>query len=168
MAHPHVLFIWKFPPSGLSSGLVWWEQIKAKMRNEFAVPIGLMVVWVVSDSPGSLGKEQSKKIQGFVSQILWHYLAKEGCVQKLFYCLIPIKEPCVRKYEGLPRSKILGILQTETWLISPSKCLFRSCFVCVHHYTIVFRLSDSSINCMRFLFRSTSAVRAFLRISLKC
>ena len=25
-----------------------------------------------------------------------------------------IKEPCVPKYEGLPRSKILGILQTET------------------------------------------------------
>ena len=41
-------------------------------------------------------------------------LVKEGCVQKLFYCLIPIKEPCVPKYEGLPRSKILGILQTET------------------------------------------------------
>ena len=41
-------------------------------------------------------------------------LAKEGCVQKLFYCLIQIKEPCVPKYEGLPRSKILGILQTET------------------------------------------------------
>ena len=41
-------------------------------------------------------------------------LAKEGCVQKLFYCLIPIKEPCVPKYEGLPRSRILGILQTET------------------------------------------------------
>ena len=29
-------------------------------------------------------------------------------------CLIPIKEPVVQKYEGLPRSKILGILQTET------------------------------------------------------
>ena len=35
-------------------------------------------------------------------------LAKKGCVQKLFYCLIPIKEPCVPKYEGLPRSKFLG------------------------------------------------------------
>ena len=41
-------------------------------------------------------------------------LAKEGCVQKLFCFLKPIKEPCVPKYEGLPRSKILGILQTET------------------------------------------------------
>ena len=41
-------------------------------------------------------------------------LAKEGCVQKLLYCLIQIKEPCVPKYEGLPLSKLLGILQTET------------------------------------------------------
>ena len=40
-------------------------------------------------------------------------LAKEGCVQKLFYCLIPIKEPYIPKYDGLSRSKILGILQTE-------------------------------------------------------
>ena len=41
-------------------------------------------------------------------------LVKECCVQKLFYCLIPIKEHCVPKYEELPRSKTLGILQTET------------------------------------------------------
>ena len=32
---------------------------------------------------------------------------------KLFCCLIWIKEPCVRKFEGLTRSKILGILQTK-------------------------------------------------------
>ena len=36
-------------------------------------------------------------------------LAKECCVQKLFHCLIQIKEPCVPKYEGLTRSEILGI-----------------------------------------------------------
>ena len=41
-------------------------------------------------------------------------LAKEGCLQKWFHCLIQMKEPCVPKYEGVPRSKILGILQTET------------------------------------------------------
>ena len=80
----------------------------------FIVQIGLMVVWVVSDSHGSVCTDQSQKTQGFVSQILRHYLAKEGCVQKLRYCLIPIKDPCARKYEELPRSKILGILQTET------------------------------------------------------
>ena len=48
----------------------------------------------------------------FVLQILRHYLTKEGRAGKLFYCLIRIKEPCVRKFEGLTRSKILGILQT--------------------------------------------------------
>ena len=31
------------------------------MRNEFIVPIGLMVVWVVSDSHGCLGTDQSQK-----------------------------------------------------------------------------------------------------------
>ena len=40
------------------------------MRNEFIVSIGLMVVWVISDSHGSLGTDQSQKTQGFVSQIL--------------------------------------------------------------------------------------------------
>ena len=45
-------------------------------------------------------------------QILRHYLTKEGRVRKVFNCLIRIKEPCVRKFEGITRSKILGILQT--------------------------------------------------------
>ena len=40
------------------------------MRNAFIVPIGLMVVWVVSDSHGSLATDQSKNTQGFVSRIL--------------------------------------------------------------------------------------------------
>ena len=40
------------------------------MRNEFIVPIDLMVVWVVCDSHGSLGTDESQKIQAFVSQIL--------------------------------------------------------------------------------------------------
>ena len=35
-----------------------------------------------------------------------------GRVRKLFHCLIRIKEPFVRKSEGLKYSKILGILQT--------------------------------------------------------
>ena len=37
------------------------------MRNEFIVPIGLMVVWVVSESHGSLGTDQSQKTQGFMT-----------------------------------------------------------------------------------------------------
>ena len=50
-----------------------------------------------------------------MSQILRRYLTKKGRVRKFFYCLIWIKEPCVRKFEGLARSKILGISQT-TWM----------------------------------------------------
>ena len=48
----------------------------------------------------------------FLSQTRRHYLTKEGPVLKFFHCLIWIKEPCVRKFEGLARSKILGISQT--------------------------------------------------------
>ena len=40
------------------------------MRNEFIGPIGFMVVWVVSDSHGSLGTDQSHETQDSVSQIL--------------------------------------------------------------------------------------------------
>ena len=48
-----------------------------------------------------------------VSQILRRYPTKESRVRKFFCCLIWIKESCVRKYEGLARSKILGISQTN-------------------------------------------------------
>ena len=37
------------------------------MRNGFIVLIGLMVVWVVSESHGSLGTDQSQKTQSFVT-----------------------------------------------------------------------------------------------------
>ena len=54
-----------------------------------------------------------RKPKVFVSKILRHYLTKEGRVRKLFYCLMPRKEPCVqRNFEGLTRSTIFGILQT--------------------------------------------------------
>ena len=48
-----------------------------------------------------------------MSQILRRYLTKEGRVRKFLYCLIWIKEFCVRKFEGLTLSKILGISQTK-------------------------------------------------------
>ena len=54
-----------------------------------------------------------RKPKVFVSQILRRCLTKEGCVWKFFCCLIRIKEPCVRKFEGFARSKILGISQTK-------------------------------------------------------
>ena len=56
---------------------------------------------------------QSQKTQAFVLQILRRYLTKEDRFRKLFYCLIRIKEPCLRKSEGLTCSKILGILQAD-------------------------------------------------------
>ena len=48
-----------------------------------------------------------------MSQILRHDLTKQGRVRIFVYCFIRIKEPSVRKSEGLTHSKILGILQTE-------------------------------------------------------
>ena len=66
----------------------WWEQIWAKIRNEFIVPIGLMVDWVVSDSHGSLGTDQSKKSQCLVLQILWHYLSLRKTVGKVSPILV--------------------------------------------------------------------------------
>ena len=33
---------------------------------------------------------------------------------KIFCCLIWIKEPCIRKFGGLARSKLLGISQTKS------------------------------------------------------
>ena len=52
----------------------------------------------------------------FVSQILRHYLTKEGRVRKLFYCLMRIQEPCIRTFEGLTRLNIFGISQTDIML----------------------------------------------------
>ena len=46
-------------------------------------------------------------------KLMRQYLTKEGRIRELFYGLIRIKEPCVRKSEGLTRWKILEILQTE-------------------------------------------------------
>ena len=46
------------------------SKFEQKSEMSFIVPIGLMVVWVVSDSHGSLCTDQSQKTQGFVPQIL--------------------------------------------------------------------------------------------------
>ena len=60
------------------------------MRNEFIVPIGLMVVQVVSDSHGSLGTDQSQKAKGFVSQILLHYLSLRKTVGNVSPILVAL------------------------------------------------------------------------------
>ena len=53
-----------------------------------------------------------RKPKVFALQILQRYLTKEGSRSKIFPLFIWIKEPCVRKFEGLERSKLLGISQT--------------------------------------------------------
>ena len=63
--------------------------------------------------PFSSEPYQSQKTQSFCVADFATHLTKEDRVRKLFYCLIRIKEPCVGKFEGLTRSKILGILQTD-------------------------------------------------------
>ena len=54
-----------------------------------------------------------RKPKVFALQILRRYLTNDDRVQKLFYCLIRKKEPCVRKFKVLARSEILGISQTD-------------------------------------------------------
>ena len=77
-----------------------------------------------------------RKPKTFVSQILRHYLTKEGRVRKLLYCLIRIKESCIRKSERLTRLKIRGILQTELYhliafeLINPLLYIYCLSFEC--------------------------------------
>ena len=57
-------------------------------------------------------------------QIVRHYQTKECRVLRFFYCLIQIKEPCVRKLEGDKRFKILGILQTVFKTTRARQCFF--------------------------------------------
>ena len=57
-----------------------------------------------------------RKPKVFALQILQRYLTKEGRIRKFFHCFVWIKEPCVRKFEGLERSKLLGISQTMYWV----------------------------------------------------
>ena len=69
------------------------------MRNEFIVPIGLMVVWVVSDSHGSLGTDQSQKTQGFVLEILLHYLSLRKIVGKVLPILVMLTSSSDSNFE---------------------------------------------------------------------
>ena len=71
------------------------------MRNEFVVLIGLMVVWVVSDTHGSLGTDQSQKTQGIVSQILLHYLNLRKTVRKVSPILVTLTSRSDSNFERL-------------------------------------------------------------------
>ena len=74
-----------------------------------------------------------RKPKVFVSHILRHYLTKECHVQKFFYCLIRLKKPCIRKFEGSTHSKILGILQTE---------IFPPYIMCVQYHGVLITMKD--------------------------
>ena len=63
-----------------------------------------------------------RKPKVFALQILRRYLMNEDRVRKLFYYLIRKKEPCVRKFEGLARSKILGISQIDLCILRLENC----------------------------------------------
>ena len=56
---------------------------------------------------------QSQKIQGFCVAYFATLSDERRSRSKLFPLFIWIKEPCVRKFEGLERSKLLGISQTK-------------------------------------------------------
>ena len=60
---------------------------------------------------------QSQKTQGFCVADFATLSDERRSSSKIFRLFIWIKEPCVRKFEGLERSKLLGISQTELFII---------------------------------------------------
>ena len=56
---------------------------------------------------------QSQKTQGFCVADFATLSDERRSRSKIFPLFIWIKEPCVRKFEGLERSKRLGISQTK-------------------------------------------------------
>ena len=74
-------------------------------------------------------------------------------VWKLFYCLIWKKEPCVRKFEGLTGSKILGISQTVIWTWDIAD-IFYSYYICqafgdlIPGIPKIYLVSQINFNCL--------------------
>ena len=60
------------------------------------------------------GSNRSQKAQGFCVVDFVTLSDERRSRSKIFLLFIWIKEPCVRKFEGLARSKLLGISQTKT------------------------------------------------------
>ena len=56
---------------------------------------------------------QSQKTQGFCAADFATLSDERRSRSKIFPVFIWIKEPCVRNFEGLERSKLLGISQTN-------------------------------------------------------
>ena len=59
------------------------------------------------------GPTQSQKTQGFCVADFATLSDERRSRSKIFPLFIWIKEPCVRKFEGLESSKLLGISQTK-------------------------------------------------------
>ena len=57
--------------------------------------------------------KQSQKTQGFCIADFATLSDETRSRPKIFLLFVWIKEPCVRKFEGLERSKLLGISQTK-------------------------------------------------------
>ena len=74
-------------------------------------------VWGISSTFENVEKtvvgKQSQKTQGFCVADFATLSDERRSRSKIFLLFIWIKEPCVRKFEGLARSKLLGISQTE-------------------------------------------------------
>ena len=68
---------------------------------------------------------QSQKIQGFCVADFATLSDERRLVLKIVLLFNVHKNPCVRKFEGLTRSKILGILQTEMNNLFMILCDFR-------------------------------------------
>ena len=66
---------------------------------------------------------QSQKTQGFCIADFATLSDERRSRSKIFPLFIWIKEPCVRKFEGLERWKLLGISQTIWINDSRGKCL---------------------------------------------
>ena len=61
---------------------------------------------------------KSQKTQGFCVAGFAMLSDERRSRSKIFSLFIWIKEPCVRKFEGLARSKLLGVSQTDLYVLS--------------------------------------------------
>ena len=81
---------------------------------------------------GILFLTQSQKTQGFCAADFATLSDERRSRSKIFPLYIWIKEPCVRKFEGLERSKRLGISQTKLKSYVTKFLLFQGLFKASH------------------------------------
>ena len=72
---------------------------------------------------------QSQKTQGFCVADFATLSDETRSRSKIFTLFIWIKEPCVQKFEGLERSKLLGISQTKCKELGTSENPSRICIL---------------------------------------